>query len=614
MSEAPAGEVESYDWRIPHNEWSGNRYPSGETLTGEFSSYGDYEVELEITDNGGGTDTITKTISVDGERPTAEFDVDPSDPNPGEEVEIDASGSEAPAGEITSYDWRIQHNEWSGNRYPSGEKIDGSFEGVEEYEIELEVTDNGGATDTVTKTIDVGGDGPTADFDISPSSPAPNQEVVFDASDSNTVAGDITTYDWEYETVEGDTSASGESPTHSFGDYGEFSVSLTVTDEYGRSDSIDNKVEVSGEGPTADFEFSPSDPELDERIVFDGSVSTEPDLTIEEYRWYINGEQRGSGSQLDVVFDEAGVYNIELEVENTGGKTDRIDENLRVGDEADIIDNPDFELVRDSPESKSIDVNPGETVSFISELESEEIPEATRVLYVDGEFINRSNVDSRTLRSTYQFQDVGEHTVEIEVEGAAGKSDVAQWDVTTHRFNSLPTVTDQSSTETVGTDSGTEILTFSIQNPEANDLEIDAEIIAELPDGVSISAASGVSTGDASVQTSSVTIAPGHQESMRLDVNIEDDSLDGQQLTIPYQVRYQPVGDSNVTYTPAEQELEIAVEDTQNSEDTQNNESESSDQSTDVSGDGTTEDGIPGFSVVSAVISILLLMVGARKL
>jgi plastocyanin len=510
--------------------------------------------------------------------------------------------SEAPAGEITSYDWEIQYHDWSGGYYPSGEELTGSFEGVEEYDIKLTITDNGDATDSVTKTIDVGGDGPTADFDISSSNPAPNEEVVFDASDSETEAGDIVTYEWSYKNADGiGSSDSGESFTHSFSRYGKFTITLSVVDEFGRRDSIMKEINVSGEGPTADFTYSPSDPGLNERIIFDASASTEPDLTIESYRWFINGEPQDSESELEVVFDDAGVYVVELEVENTGGKVDRVREKVRVGSEAEIIDNPDFSLVRDSPEAKSIVASPGETISLVSEVESEEVPEATKFVYVDGKFVNKSDVDSKTLRTTYQFQEIGEHIIEIEVEGDAGKSDIVQWDVTAHGFNSLPSVTDQSSARTVDLDGSTEILTFSIKNPEVNNRAINTEMVVELPDGISISAASGFSEGSAAIQTSSVTIAPGNQRSVRLNINVDDESLEGQQLTIPYQIRYQPVGDDNITYTPAEQELKITVGGTQSNKNDQN------------TGGNSTENEAPGFDIVSVAISILLLGVGSKK-
>jgi len=114
--------------------------------------------------------------------------------------------------------------------------------------------------------------------------------------------------------------------------------------------------------------------------------------------------------------------------------------------------------------------------------------------------------------------------------------------VTTHPFNSLPTVAEQSSSQEASLDGNTDILTFSIQNPDQMIERLMQRSLLNSPDGVSISGASDVSSGDAAIQASQTTIRPGRQESMRLDINIGDDSLDGERITIPYQVRYQPVG------------------------------------------------------------------------
>ncbi|MDQ2052882.1 PKD domain-containing protein, partial [Natronolimnohabitans sp. A-GB9] len=143
MSEAPAGEITEYDWSVDESystgDWEGDSSLSGETITGEYSSYGDYNIELEITDNSGETDTITKTVTVDEERPTAEFEVTPSDPGPDEEFELDASMSEAPAGEITEYDWSVDESystgDWEGDSSLSGETITGEYSSYGDYDI-----------------------------------------------------------------------------------------------------------------------------------------------------------------------------------------------------------------------------------------------------------------------------------------------------------------------------------------------------------------------------------------------------------------------------------------------------------------------------------------------
>jgi hypothetical protein len=110
-----------------------------------------------VTDNGGATDTLTKTIDVGGDDPTASFEFSNPNPKPDETVTLDASGSDAPAGEITEYDWTIVYGGYYDSEvYPNGESIEYTWEDNGEYEVKLTVTDNGGATDTLTKTIDVG--------------------------------------------------------------------------------------------------------------------------------------------------------------------------------------------------------------------------------------------------------------------------------------------------------------------------------------------------------------------------------------------------------------------------------------------------------------------------
>jgi len=95
-------------------------------------------------------------------------------------------------------------------------------------------------------------------------------------------------------------------------------------------------------------------------VIFDGSASTAPETEIIGYDWYINGEsQYGDDTEFSYTFSEYGTYDVELQVEDSGGKTDRIVRTVTVGDEADIVDNPEFELARDAPSTRSVEVRPG---------------------------------------------------------------------------------------------------------------------------------------------------------------------------------------------------------------------------------------------------------------
>lgn len=445
-------------------------------------------------------------------------------------------------------------------------------------------------------------EGPTADFDISPNQPAPFESIRFDASASTVSAEGPVRYSWTYETTTRERRATGETFEHSFGAAGTFTVELTVTDSNGNSDTATTTVTTRSEGPTADFDLQPSDPELNERVVFDASASESPGIEITDYQWYINGEPQRANAQLTETFTEADLYTIELEVEDRAGQTDRVSETIPVGDRSDIYDNPEFDLVRDSPE-QSIDVNPDESIPFTAEITSDEVPDATKTFYVNEEVKSSSDIETSNLRSTHQFQELGEHTVEMEVEGAAGQSDTVRWDVITHTFNTLPSFSEQSSSEKLEVGGSTEIMTFSVQNPDANDQSVAAEILTRLPDGVSISGAEDVSTGDAAIQTSQSIVSPGRQESMRLEINVEDESLEGTRITIPYQIRYQPETNDNVVYTANDGEITIVVGETVPDI--------NGDDDNDTSEDSSSDE-MPGLGLTTAVLGLLTALLLAR--
>ncbi|RQG99207.1 glycosyl hydrolase family 18 protein [Natrarchaeobius oligotrophus] len=87
-------------------------------------------------ENGGGMDG-----------PQAAFSVSPAVPEPGEDVEFDASESD---GEIESYEWEFGDGETA-----DGEVVEHAFDDDGEYEVELTVEDDDGETDTATEELSV---------------------------------------------------------------------------------------------------------------------------------------------------------------------------------------------------------------------------------------------------------------------------------------------------------------------------------------------------------------------------------------------------------------------------------------------------------------------------
>ena len=144
------GSIISYAWDFKDGE-TGN----GETISHTFSSIGSYNVLLTVTDNDGATDTTTKTITVTApittnQSPTASFTATPTSGTAPLAVSFNASSSSDSDGSITSYAWDFK----DGNT-GTGQTINHTFSSAGSYNVLLTVTDDEGASDSTTKTINV---------------------------------------------------------------------------------------------------------------------------------------------------------------------------------------------------------------------------------------------------------------------------------------------------------------------------------------------------------------------------------------------------------------------------------------------------------------------------
>jgi|GEM_PF-811773 len=87
------------------------------------------------------------------------------------------------------------------------------------------------------------GQPPRADFEFQPPRPEPQKEAFFDGRISEDPDGEIVKYEWDFD-GDGEAEAKGKRAFHAFPEVGTFSVTLTVVDGDGNSDSVTKKVEV----------------------------------------------------------------------------------------------------------------------------------------------------------------------------------------------------------------------------------------------------------------------------------------------------------------------------------------------------------------------------------
>ena len=178
--------------------------------------------------------------------------------------------------------------------------------------ITLNVTDNvnGTATDSVTITVN---DLPQADAGTD-KTVAKDENVVCDASGSIDNIGGIVSYEWSEEGTVLSTSKKLRTQFTA----GVHTITLKVTDKYGKSDTDDIKVTVAVP-PIAN---AGADRRVYEgtKVLLNGTNSTDPDGHIVSYKWAEGSEIYNTAQSFEKVFP-IGVHTITLNVTDNDGAT-----------------------------------------------------------------------------------------------------------------------------------------------------------------------------------------------------------------------------------------------------------------------------------------------------
>jgi len=195
------------------------------------------------------------------------------------------------------------------HRYPNG----GTFD------VTLTVTDEHGVTGTVTKTIEVEGppnEPPTIDeVTADPEEPAVDEDVEFAATvaDPDQPAGTAFDYEWDF----GDeTTSTVANPTHSYAEEGTYTVTLTVTDAEGATDTATIEIVVGNDPPAiGGLTATPTAPGPGDTVSLTATNVTDPDDdAIDHYEWdFGDGETaETTGGNTTHVYAASGTFTVEV--------------------------------------------------------------------------------------------------------------------------------------------------------------------------------------------------------------------------------------------------------------------------------------------------------------
>ncbi|MFQ6086947.1 MAG: PKD domain-containing protein [Candidatus Bathyarchaeia archaeon] len=175
---------------------------------------------------------------------------------------------------------------------------------------------------------------PVASFTFSPETPLVNEPVTFDASLSTPDGGTIVSYAWDF----GDgTQITEENPiiTHSYEAAGDYTIILVVMDSEGKWDAESKFISVQSSFgyPTASFTYSPTEPLVNETVVFDASESSDTDGTIVSYVWDFGDDtpvENHTDPTVTHVYTSAGTYNVTLTVTDDDGLSNSFSDEVKV--------------------------------------------------------------------------------------------------------------------------------------------------------------------------------------------------------------------------------------------------------------------------------------------
>ena len=277
-----------------------------------YTTAATYTVTLTVTDNGGATGTVSHAVTATdpapvNQAPTAAFTSRVTDLS----VAFDASTSADADGTVASYAW-----DFGDGTTGTGVKPTHPYTKAGPYTVKLTVTDNGGATGTVSHAVTATDPAPVNKPPVSLFTVSSMQLTSsFDGTGSSDPDGTIASYAWTF----GDGATSTEAkPSHTYTTAATYTVTLTVTDNGGATGTSTQQVQVTAppvnQPPVADFTVAKTDLTVNVE-----STSKDSDGTIVSTSWDFGDGKTGTDTAEVHTYAAAGTYPIKLTVKDDGG-------------------------------------------------------------------------------------------------------------------------------------------------------------------------------------------------------------------------------------------------------------------------------------------------------
>lgn len=363
----------------------------------QFDLEGEYVVTLKVTDSIGEVDEDSLTVTVTNREPIASFTWLPVEPTVLADVEFNDTSVDID-GSVASWFWDFGDEGTSFQEDPAHQ-----YDDKGNFTVTLVVTDDDGASGSVSLEVLLVNVGPSAGFTFDPDEGTVGVDVRF-MDRSSDPEGKALEYLWNF----GDgVTSTAMNPLNAFDSSGTKSVSLTVTDDEGASDVITREIMVyPNVRPTADFSFSPEGGTINDVFYF-VDESVDEDGSVVSWSWDFGDGDTSSRREPDHRFSDSGVHHVTLTVEDDDGNQDSISKPVMV------VNLPPMAGFQASTTSAQV----GDEIRF---TDGSSDPEGKSLQY-DWDFGDGSSSGERS--PVHEFGEAGTFTVELTVTDSEGASD-----------------------------------------------------------------------------------------------------------------------------------------------------------------------------------------------
>ncbi len=315
---AQAANAVSWQW----NFGDGNTSSQGNPVhTYQFP--GVYTVTLSIMDANGCVGNATETITVN-DLPTANF-TNTAPGCPDESIYF-TDLSSSPNGAIANWFWDFGDGNTVSIDAPNSPNVSHIYALPGTYNVTLTVTDATGCTDDFTRQI-VTENGPLANFTFTQT--CFGQPVLFTDLSSPNGGSDLFSWAWDFgDPLSGiNNSSTLQNPSHNFTAPGTYTVSLTVTNTQGCTNTFTADVVIA---ETVDIDFTSSGAAFcpGEVIQF-----TSTGIDIVSYNWEFGDGGTSIQQNPTYVYPTAGTYTVSLTVTGIDGCQGFVEHDVVINEE-----------------------------------------------------------------------------------------------------------------------------------------------------------------------------------------------------------------------------------------------------------------------------------------